>query len=275
MDDLEPNDELVDTPLVSPFLYSDNDSDDGEVLNELEEYGNARQLCRQRAINSFDGDDLAFEWSFTYITDFVILEDIGEFILRDMAEERISKKRTKNEAKTTKPDTEWKSMEKVKVKSKPKMLERLAGNEYYCFLDGFSGYFQILIDPLDQEKTTFTCPYGTFAYRRMPFGLCNAPGTFQRCMVAIFHDMIEKPWNPKAFMDDFSVFLWMQTLAPNVTFCQRQAKFRKRDEMHNTLSKLRNSIGMWGIGLYRGTVPSFKKENQLYRGSSIIYVKMG
>nr|GEY95386.1 reverse transcriptase domain-containing protein [Tanacetum cinerariifolium] len=60
------------------------------------------------------------------------------------------------------------------------MLERLAGNEYYCFLDGFFGYFQILIDPRDQEKTTFTCPYETFAYRRMPFSLCNAPGTFRR-----------------------------------------------------------------------------------------------
>nr|GFA68819.1 reverse transcriptase domain-containing protein [Tanacetum cinerariifolium] len=70
------------------------------------------------------------------------------------------------------------------------MLERLAGNEYYCFLDGFSGYFQIPIDPKDQEKTTFTCPYRTFAYKRMPFGLCNAPGTFLRCMMAIFHDMI-------------------------------------------------------------------------------------
>nr|GFB67932.1 reverse transcriptase domain-containing protein [Tanacetum cinerariifolium] len=65
------------------------------------------------------------------------------------------------------------------------MLERLAGNQYYCFLDGFSSYFQIPIDPKEQEKTTFTCPYGTFAYRRMPFGLCNAPGTFQRCMMAI------------------------------------------------------------------------------------------
>ncbi|GJX73397.1 reverse transcriptase domain-containing protein [Tanacetum coccineum] len=84
------------------------------------------------------------------------------------------------------------------------MLERLAGNEYYCFLDGFSGYFQIPIHPHDQEKTTFTCPYGTFAYHRMPFGLCNAPGTFQRCMMAIFHDMIEKTM--EVFMDDFLVF---------------------------------------------------------------------
>ncbi|GJY10543.1 reverse transcriptase domain-containing protein [Tanacetum coccineum] len=84
------------------------------------------------------------------------------------------------------------------------MLERLAGNEYYCFLDGFSGYFQIPIDPQYQENTTFTCPYGTFAYRRMTFGLCNASGTFQRCMMAIFHDMIEKTM--EVFMDDFSVF---------------------------------------------------------------------
>ncbi|GJT32886.1 DNA-directed DNA polymerase [Tanacetum coccineum] len=66
------------------------------------------------------------------------------------------------------------------------MLERLCGNEYYYFLDGFSGFFQIPIAPKDQEKTIFTCPYGTFAYRRMPFGLCNAPATFQRCMTAIF-----------------------------------------------------------------------------------------
>nr|GEV08911.1 DNA-directed DNA polymerase [Tanacetum cinerariifolium] len=83
------------------------------------------------------------------------------------------------------------------------MLERLTGSEYYCFLDGFSGYIQILIDPQDQEKTTFTCPYATFSYRRMPFGLCNAPGTFQRCMMAIFYDMIEE--TIEVFMGDFSV----------------------------------------------------------------------
>ncbi|GJZ59422.1 DNA-directed DNA polymerase, partial [Tanacetum coccineum] len=57
---------------------------------------------------------------------------------------------------------------------------------------------------MDQEKTTFTCPFSTYAYRRMPFGLCNAPGTFQRCMLAIFHDMIEE--SVQVFMDDFSVF---------------------------------------------------------------------
>ena len=83
------------------------------------------------------------------------------------------------------------------------MLDRLAGHDYYCFLDGYSGYNQIVIAPEDQEKTTFTCPYGTFAFRRMPFGLCNAPGTFQRCMMAIFSDMLEK--TIEIFMDDFSV----------------------------------------------------------------------
>nr|GEU46461.1 reverse transcriptase domain-containing protein [Tanacetum cinerariifolium] len=84
------------------------------------------------------------------------------------------------------------------------MLERLAGNKHFCFLDSFSGYFKIPIDPNDQEKTTFTCLFGTYAYRRMPFGLCNAPATFQRCMLAIFHDMIEE--SLEVFMDDLSVF---------------------------------------------------------------------
>ncbi|CAN6570895.1 unnamed protein product [Malus baccata var. baccata] len=84
------------------------------------------------------------------------------------------------------------------------MLERLAGHSFYCFLDGYSGYYRIVIAPDDQEKTTFTCPFGTFAYRRMPFSLCNAPATFQRCMVSIFSDFIEKII--EVFMDDFSVF---------------------------------------------------------------------
>ena len=84
------------------------------------------------------------------------------------------------------------------------MIERLAGHEYYCFLDGYSDYNQIVVDPKEQEKTSFTCPYGVFAYRRMPFGLCNAPATFQRCMLSIFSDMIER--FIEVFMDDIYVF---------------------------------------------------------------------
>jgi len=84
------------------------------------------------------------------------------------------------------------------------MLERLANQKYYCFLDGYSGFFQILIHPDNQEKTTFTCPYGTFAYRRMPFGLCNTPLTFKRGMMSIFTDMIEDIM--EVFNDDFSVY---------------------------------------------------------------------
>ncbi|RVW26682.1 Retrovirus-related Pol polyprotein from transposon 17.6 [Vitis vinifera] len=84
------------------------------------------------------------------------------------------------------------------------VLERVSGHPFYCFLDGYSGYFQIEIDVEDQEKTTFTCPFGTYAYRRMPFGLCNAPATFQRCMLSIFSDMVERIM--EVFMDDITVY---------------------------------------------------------------------
>ncbi|WVZ84678.1 hypothetical protein U9M48_031682 [Paspalum notatum var. saurae] len=84
------------------------------------------------------------------------------------------------------------------------MLERLANHSFFCYLDGYSVYHQISIHPEDQSKTTFTCPYGMFAYRRMSFGLCNAPASFQRCMMAIFFDFIENIM--EVFMDDFSVY---------------------------------------------------------------------
>ena len=84
------------------------------------------------------------------------------------------------------------------------MLDRLAGHPHFCFLDGYLGCNQIAIAPEDQEKTTFTCPYGTFAFRRMPFGLCNAPATFQRCMMSMFSDLVEEVM--EIFMDDFTVY---------------------------------------------------------------------
>jgi hypothetical protein len=85
-----------------------------------------------------------------------------------------------------------------------RMLERLENHAYFCFLDGYSRFLQIPIHPDDQHKTTFTCPYGTFAYKRMPFGLCNAPTSFQRCMMAVFSEFIKEI--VEVFMDDFSIY---------------------------------------------------------------------
>jgi hypothetical protein len=84
------------------------------------------------------------------------------------------------------------------------MLERLANHVYFCFLDGYSGFMEIPIHLDDQHKTTFTYPYGTFAYRRMPFGLSNAPASFQCCMMVVFSEFIEEIVD--VFMDDFSVY---------------------------------------------------------------------
>ena len=84
------------------------------------------------------------------------------------------------------------------------MVDRLAGHSYYCFLEFYSGYNQIAIAPENKEKTTFTCPYGTFAFRRMPFRLCNAPATFQRCMLSIISDLAEEVM--EIFIDDFSIY---------------------------------------------------------------------
>ena len=81
------------------------------------------------------------------------------------------------------------------------MLDRLVGQPHYCFLEGYN---QITIAPKDREKTTFTCPYGTCAFRMMSFVLCNAPTTFQRCMISIISDLVEGAM--EIFMDDFSVY---------------------------------------------------------------------
>ena len=84
------------------------------------------------------------------------------------------------------------------------ILDMLVGHPYYCFLDRYSGYSQIAIAHEDKEKITFTCPYDTFSLRRMPFGLCNALATFQRCMMSMFSDLVEEAM--EIFMDDFLLY---------------------------------------------------------------------
>ena len=84
------------------------------------------------------------------------------------------------------------------------LLKRISSQPFYYFLDGYSSYFQIEIAAEDQEKTTFTCPFCTYAYRRMPFGLCNALATFQRCMLSIFSDLVEHIM--EVYMDDITVY---------------------------------------------------------------------
>ena len=84
------------------------------------------------------------------------------------------------------------------------LLESIYVHPFYCFLDGYSGYFKIEIAAKDQEKTTFTCPFWTYAYKRMPFDLCNAPATFQRCMLSIFSDLAELIM--EVYMDDVTIY---------------------------------------------------------------------
>lgn len=67
-----------------------------------------------------------------------------------------------------------------------RVLDTLVGKKYFSFLYGFSGYNQIQISPEDQDKTTFKCLWGTYAYKVLPFVLCNAPSTFQWFVLAIF-----------------------------------------------------------------------------------------
>ena len=82
------------------------------------------------------------------------------------------------------------------------VLDNLVGKKYFSFLDGFSGYNQIQIALEDQEKTTFTCPWGMFSYSVLPFGLCNAPKTFQRAVFSIFSDISANCL--EIYMDDFT-----------------------------------------------------------------------
>ena len=102
------------------------------------------------------------------------------------------------------------------------ILDAVAGHECYSFLDGFSGYNQIQIAMEDRIKTTFTTDWGTYAYTVMPFGLCNAPATFQRVMTVAFQDYLRH--FIEIFLDDFCVFSTKKTHEECLSKCFAQCK---------------------------------------------------
>ena len=80
------------------------------------------------------------------------------------------------------------------------VLENLAGKKYFSFLDGY----QIKIALEDKEKIIFTYPLGTFSYSFLPFGLCNAPTTFQQAIISIFLDIFSDYM--EIYKDDFTIY---------------------------------------------------------------------
>ena len=111
---------------------------------------------------------------------------------------------------------------------------------FFSFLDGFNGYNQIHISPEDQDKTTFTCPWGTFAYRVLHFGLCNAPTTFQRVVIIIFSEMVNNCM--EIFMDNFTLYgssfdEALRNLEKNLEHCEQTHLSMSTEKCHMMMSE--------------------------------------
>ncbi|CAL9000797.1 unnamed protein product [Prunus brigantina] len=137
------------------------------------------------------------------------------------------------------------------------MLERLAGHTYYCFLDGYSGYNQIVIAPEDQEKTTFTCSFGTFAYRRMPFGLCNAPATFQRLLQRCRETNLILNWEKCQFMVKRGVVLGHVISSKGIEVDKAKIDIISNMAAPASVKGVRSFLGH--AGFYRRFIKDFSK----------------
>nr|GEZ74067.1 DNA-directed DNA polymerase [Tanacetum cinerariifolium] len=134
------------------------------------------------------------------------------------------------------------------------MLERLRGNQHYCFLDNFSGYFQISINPKDQEKTTFTCPYETFAYRRMPFGLCNAP---ERMLKRCEDTNLCLNWEKSHFMVKEGIVLGHKISKQGIEVDKAKVDVITKLPHSTTVKGIKSFLGH--AGFYRRFIKDFSK----------------
>ncbi|MCO5582739.1 hypothetical protein L7F22_036638 [Adiantum nelumboides] len=105
------------------------------------------------------------------------------------------------------------------------MLDEIAGDEMYNFMDDYSGYNELKIAPKDREKTTFIIKWGAFMYLVMPYGLCHALATFQRCMMEIFSEFLHKFL--VIFIDDFTIY---STKELHILFLEMVSRGAKRRE---------------------------------------------
>nr|GFB64866.1 reverse transcriptase domain-containing protein [Tanacetum cinerariifolium] len=146
----------------------------------------------------------------------------------------------------------------------PYMLERLAGNQYYCFLDGFSGYFQIPIDPKDQEKTTFTCPYGTFAYRHAFWAMQRSRHVLKVCLSHL-DQMLKRcedtnlclSWEKSHFMVKEGIVLGHKISKQGIEVDKAKVDVINKLPHPKTVKAIRSFLGHAGV--YRRFIKDFSK----------------